>query len=210
MGDNDRIKIVSLHGYNSSHDSGFEAAMRDAFSEEYDFECVNLLGHAAGRKNPEFYSISDVVSDAVGKVARRARDRTFLIGTSFGAYPILEYLGKNSDVDGAVFVKPMVDMGYTFSSVGPELDPVRSILDIDRAVKEYPYGTKELPFGVMVPSLIFSGQTDDVVGNGDFVRERVVGSDLRYSVLEGGHSDNRDVDVRKVISETRDFFASFS
>lgn len=27
----------------------------------------------------------------------------------------------------------------------------------------------------------------------------VVDRDLQYRVLEGGHSDNRDVDVRKVI-----------
>lgn len=207
MEENRRIKIVSLHGYNSSHDTGFEAAMRDAFSGEYDFECVNLLGHAPGRDVPEFYSISEVVSDAVGKISRRVNDKTFLIGTSFGAYPVLEYLRKNSDVSGAVFVKPMVDIGYTFAAVGSQIDAIRGILDIEEVVKNYPYGTRETPFSIGISSMIFSGRNDDAVGDVDFVKERVVGGNLQYRILEGGHSDNREEDVRNVVAETRAFFA---
>lgn len=207
MGNDDRIKIVSLHGYNSSHETGYEAVVRDAFSGKYDFECVNLLGHGPGRDIPKFYSLSDVISDAVGKISKKVDGKTFLIGTSFGAYPVMEYLRQNSDVDAAVFVKPMVDMAYTFSS-DPSVESIREILKIDEALKKYPYGTKELPFDAGVPFLIFSGKGDVVVGDARFARERIVGRDLRHVLLDGGHSDNRASDVRRVIVKTRAFFAS--
>lgn len=50
--------------------------MRDTFFGDYDFECVNLLGHALGRDTPKFYSIGEVISDVIGEILERVDGKT--------------------------------------------------------------------------------------------------------------------------------------
>jgi len=201
---NDKIKIVSLHGYNSSHATGFEAAICDAFSGKYDFNCVNLLGHAAGRDVSEFHPIGDVISDGIEKVEKYSDRNTVLIGTSFGAHPILEYLGDGGKALAAIFVKPAVDLGYTFAQY--ELgDGARMALKMEEAARKYHNGSKENPFNLNIPSLLFAGKKDEIVGGLKFQRERIRGDSLEVVALDGGHCDNNDKDVKAVVGEIRYF-----
>lgn len=198
------FNIVSLHGYNTSHETGFERAVYDAFSGDCSFVRLDLLGHGAGRDAPDFCSLGDVISDGVKKISDSVDGRSVLMGFSFGAYPLLEYMERGGDALGVVVVKPMVDLRYTFSRC-PEMEHLRGVLKPDDAVSVYSSGSVYSPFELCVPSLVFACNDDEVVGGLDFQRERVGGGDLSYIALAGGHFEKCEEDLARVVSSVGEF-----
>jgi len=194
-------RIVSLHGYCSSHETGFEAVLRDAFSRDYDFRCLDLLGHKAGRDMPEIYSLGDVIARGVEDIKKNVDGESYLFGTSFGGYCVLEAVRQGVDVKGVVLVKPIVDLERTYSLPNPKLEPFKDMLGGYSVVEEHFYGSKENCFGLDVPVLLFNGDKDWVSGNLDFAAARIKGEDVVGCALKSGHGDNRKDELERVVCE---------
>jgi len=222
-------KIVSIHGYNSSHGTGFEEAIRETFSgksfwnengsssheyvgmnERYDFRAIDLLGHKEGRDFPEFKPLEEVIERAINDISSLADENTILIGFSFGGYPVLEYLSRKPNVLGAVLIKPMIDAPHTISQYRSKFKGVTHLLRPEEAMAKYTKGTEGNPFRINTPMLVFCGANDKIVGDVDFINKRVIGKNVRYSILEGGHYDTKEsdtyrYDIRRVVGRTLSF-----
>lgn len=194
------VKVVSVHGYFSSHNTGYEAAVREALSGKHDFHAVNLLGHEDRASSYTPMPIHDLLKDAREQVEKLSGPNTYLIGTSLGAYPILEHLQiRPKGVIGAALIRPVVDARHTLALPNAALEPFRSRLKPEEAMEKHPYGTRKQPFTVYKPVQLLLGRKDQVTGDESFVKGRIQGDGLMMQILEGPHDDKDEERLRKDI-----------
>ncbi|MCR4284768.1 MAG: alpha/beta fold hydrolase [archaeon] len=198
-------RIVSIHGYNTSHNTGFEGSVYERFSPWSDFVLLDLPGHGRQQVTPRFMPLKDVIEEGVERVTQVTNRDTTLVGTSFGAYVVLEAVRRGANPAAIVLIKPMVDIKYTLAIPRPEMNALQDVLRPRQAARPYEYGTPENPYDLLVPGLVFTGKGDIDVGDKEFVEQRLRGREITHVVLDGAHKDTREGDVQKVLREMTSF-----
>lgn len=193
------VLVFSLHGFNSSPNSNLETSIKDII--------LNILGNNGGYINGNLAghsitqdsfnsqaTITNIMNKAMLEIDNFNKQPTkskVLIGTSTGAYPILQWLSLNpkNNISLVILFKPITNLEYSLEiiekgapGINKQIKSKDYLISFTRLVQQLKFGTK---FKIKNKCIIISGSEDIVVGNSNFAKKYVKGKNIEFYEIKG-------------------------
>jgi len=212
-------KYLLFHGFGSTPDSYLNNKIVESLdlSFENDIVAPILPGHTGVRENPinPSYVVENGIYGMINEgykiiqdfVSFNENNDMGFIGNSVGAYIFMNWLESNqkNKFKNIVLFKPMFDLEHSlnnqdeaFKEVG--ISSLKNFLQFDSYSKKFNNnikGTIDNPYKNLNEMIIFSGENDSTVGNVQFMKDRLINSNVKYvNIPNTAHFSATDLEMK--------------